>query len=236
MIAAVVLLALALCIAGIVWRIVQFARTPQLRHMPLTPAPFSRRGLALRVLSELFLFKTLFHSSIWTWVFAWLFHVGLMWLLLFHINLFAQPNWIWLSFIASEAKFASLITMVGLIGLLARRIAVPRVRFVSAPSDYLWLLMLLCLVSSGFLMRWTNHNNLESVRHYFSSIVNQLQSEFPSGGLLIGHLLLAAMLFVVFPFSKLLHAPGFFFSPSIMTRDKKRTQIESDSAEDRKDG
>ncbi len=236
MIAALVLLALALCLAGIVWRVIQFACTPQLRHMPLTPAPFSRRGQLHRVVSELFLFKTLFRSSTWTWVFAWLFHVGLLWLLLFHINLFAQIDWAWFAFIASEAKFASLVTMVGLIGLLARRIVVPRVRFVSAPSDYLWLVFLLCLVSSGFLMRWTNHNDLESVRHYFLSVVNQLQSEFPSGWLLIVHLLLAAILFIVFPFSKLLHAPGFFFSPSIMTRDKKRTRIKSAKAEGRNSG
>jgi len=230
MIAALVLLALAICIVGIAWRMMQYGFTPQHRHMPLTPAPFTRLGQGRRVLGELFLFRTLFRSSLYTWLFAWPFHLGLLWLLLFHINLFAQPGWAWLNLLASEVKFASLLTMLGLLGLLARRIVLPRVRFISAPSDYLWLVFLLCLVSSGFLMRWTEHNDIESVRHYFGSIINFVQSEFPSGYLLFSHLLLAAVLFVVLPFSKLLHAPGFFFSPSIMTREKKRVADKNEAS------
>ena len=39
-------------------------------------------------------------------------------------------------------------------------------------------------------------------------------SELPAGGLLVTHLALVALLMFIFPFSKLLHAPALFFSPT----------------------
>jgi len=44
----------------------------------------------------------------------------------------------------------------------------------------------------------------------------------PADPLLYAHLGLAALLMIVFPFSKLLHAPGVFFSPTRNQTDDAR--------------
>ena len=44
------------------------------------------------------------------------------------------------------------------------------------------------------------------------------------GGRMLLHLLLVVILMIVFPFSKLLHAPGLFFSPSRNQVDNPREQ------------
>jgi nitrate reductase gamma subunit len=46
----------------------------------------------------------------------------------------------------------------------------------------------------------------------------------PSDALLLLHLSLVATLLVVFPYSKLLHAPGVFFSPTRNQKDNPREQ------------
>jgi nitrate reductase gamma subunit len=47
-------------------------------------------------------------------------------------------------------------------------------------------------------------------------------SPLPADPLLLLHLLLVAALMIIFPFSKLLHAPGLFFSPSRNQADNPR--------------
>ncbi len=44
----------------------------------------------------------------------------------------------------------------------------------------------------------------------------------PGDGWLIAHLVLVLVLLVIFPFSKLLHAPGLFFSPTRTMVDDPR--------------
>ena len=44
----------------------------------------------------------------------------------------------------------------------------------------------------------------------------------PGNPLLLAHLTLVAVLLIVFPFSKLLHAPGIFFSPTRNQADDAR--------------
>ena len=44
----------------------------------------------------------------------------------------------------------------------------------------------------------------------------------PGGALLLAHLGLVVLLLLIFPFSKLLHAPGMFFSPTRNQADDPR--------------
>ena len=48
--------------------------------------------------------------------------------------------------------------------------------------------------------------------------------DMPGGAMLIIHLGLVALLAIIFPFSKLLHAPGIFFSPTRNQVDNPREQ------------
>jgi nitrate reductase gamma subunit len=47
-------------------------------------------------------------------------------------------------------------------------------------------------------------------------------SELPADAVLLVHLALVASLMIVFPFSKLLHVPGIFFSPTRNQVDNPR--------------
>ena len=44
----------------------------------------------------------------------------------------------------------------------------------------------------------------------------------PADAVLISHLIMVAFLMIIFPYSKLLHAPGLFFSPSRNQVDNAR--------------
>jgi len=215
-------LAFAVFVLGVGARIWRYARTPAPLKIPTMPAPMTRSGVFMRLAREVVLFESLFKASRWTWIFGWLFHAGLLIVLLAHLRFFTQPVWGWVVFIAPFSRFAGIAMVVGLVGLLCRRIWVPRVRYISAPSDYLMLLFLVSLAGSGLLMRYFFHTDIVSVKQFALGLLSFDLASLPGHLVLWLHLILVAILLLIFPFSKLLHAPGLFFSPSRNQRDNTR--------------
>ena len=111
----------------------------------------------------------------------------------------------------------------GLIGLLARRIFVDRVRYISNPSDYLMLILIISIAVTGLLMKWF-HTDIYAVKMFFIVLMYFKWSELPSDFILLLHLSLVLLLMIIFPYSKLLHAPGLFFSPTRNQPDNARDQ------------
>jgi nitrate reductase gamma subunit len=104
--------------------------------------------------------------------------------------------------------------IAGLAGLWARRFLVDRVRYISAPSDHLMLALLLAIGGSGAAMRFGVHTDIVALKAFALGLVRLDWQPIPSDGVLVLHLVLVAVLMAVFPFSKLLHAPGVLFSPT----------------------
>ena len=102
----------------------------------------------------------------------------------------------------------------GLAGLWVRRIFVARVRYISTPSDHLMLALLLAIALTGLLMKFVAHTNIVGVKSFFLGLLYFDWQPLPADAVLYAHLALVALLMLVFPYSKLLHAPGIFFSPS----------------------
>ncbi|MCP3688590.1 MAG: nitrate reductase, partial [Gammaproteobacteria bacterium] len=119
-------------------------------------------------------------------------------------------------------KYAAYTMMLGLAGLLLRRILVDRVRYISSASDYLMLIMLLVIGFSGLMMQLVVHPDIIAIKHYFVNLTGFSIVELPTSPPLIVHLLLVALLLIIFPFSKLLHVPGVFFSPTRNQVDNPR--------------
>ena len=71
-------------------------------------------------------------------------------------------------------------------------------------------------------MRYVAHADIVGVKQFALGLLQLNVSSFPGGGVLIVHLLLVVILLIIFPFSKLLHAPGLFFSPSRNQVDNPR--------------
>lgn len=220
--------ATAILLAGLAHKIVQYSRAPAPLKIPVTPAPTTRTGLVLRMGRELFLFESLFRSNKWTWTFGWLFHFGLFLVLVRHLRYFTEPVWGWVVLLQPFGKYGSFVMAAGLAGLWARRFLVDRMRYITKPSDHLMLALFAGILGSGLLIAYVTYTDIVAVKmfclgltHFDLSDLHNLPAD-PSDIVLYVHLLLVVALVAVFPFSKLLHAPGLFFSPSRNQLDNPR--------------
>ena len=209
-------------VIGLARKIVQYAKTPAPLKIPTTPAPVTRTGVALRMFREVVFFESLFKGTKWTWVFGWLFHMGLFVVLLRHLRYFMDPVWWPIQLIQPFGIYAGFAMVIGLVGLFLRRIFVDRVRYISSPSDYLWLIMLFFIGFSGFMMQFVSRTDIVMVKQFFMELMGFGIGELPLDFPLIVHLTLVGLLMLLFPFSKLLHVPGIFFSPSRNQVDNPR--------------
>ena len=214
--------AAAILILGVSSKIVQYARTPAPLKIPTTPAPVTRTGVAGRLVREVVLFESLFKASKCTWLFGWVFHAALLVVLVGHLRYFTEPVWAPVVFVQGVAPYAGLAMVAGLVGLWARRFLVDRVRYISAPSDHLMLALLVVIGGSGVAMRFGVHTDIVALKAFALGLARFDWQPIPSDGVLLLHLALVAALMAVFPFSKLLHAPGLFFSPTRNQADDSR--------------
>ncbi len=219
---AILYITLAVFVIGTLRKILRYASTPAPLKIPTTPAPTTRSGVVMRLGREVVFFESLFKASKWTWVFGWLFHAGLLLVLLCHLRYFTEPVWWWVALLAPFSPYAGLMMLFGLAGLLARRFLVDRVRYISAPSDFLMLLFLMAIAGSGLAMRYWLHADIIQVKRFALDLLSFDFGYLAFNPVLALHLLLVAVLLLIFPFSKLLHAPGLFFSPSRNQVDNPR--------------
>ena len=214
--------AAAILVAGLVHKIVQYARTPAPLKIPTTPAPVTRSGVVARLAREVVLFESLFKASKWTWLFGWIFHAALLVVLVGHLRYFAEPVWAPVAMVQGVVPYAGIAMIAGLAGLWARRFLVDRVRYISAPSDHLMLALLVAIAGTGVAMRFGIHTDIVALKAFALGLVRFDWQPIPSDAVLVLHLVLVAALMAVFPFSKLLHAPGVFFSPTRNQADDPR--------------
>jgi nitrate reductase gamma subunit len=197
-------------------------RTPAPLLIPTTPAPVTRSGVALRMTREVVFFESLFKGNKWTWLFGWLFHASLLLVLLRHVRYFQQPVWGVIQFVQFFGTYAGITMVVGLAGLWARRFLVDRVRYITTLSDHLHLALLLAIGCSGLLMRFVAHTDIVALKAFMLGLMRFDIQPLPADPLLLLHLTLVALLMIVFPISKLLHAPGLLFSPTRNQLDNPR--------------
>jgi nitrate reductase gamma subunit len=214
--------ATAVLVIGVGSRIRKYAKTPSPLKIPTTPAPTTRRGVVFRMIKEITIFESLFKSNKWIWLFGWLFHMGMLLVLLRHLRYFTDPVWSWVVFVQPFGKYASIAMLLGLIGLLVRRIVVDRVRYISAPSDFLMLILLLVIGGTGAMMSFVTSADIISLKYYLLGLMVFDIRYLPNDPILLVHLASVAILMIIFPISKLLHAPGIFFSPTRNQVDNPR--------------
>lgn len=215
-------IATAILVFGLALRIRKYMKTPAPLKIPTTPAPTTTSGVAFRMIKEITIFESLFKSNKWIWLFGWMFHFGLFLVLLRHLRYFTDPVWWWVALLQPFGKYASLMMLAGLGGLLLRRIVVDRVRYISAPSDYLMLLLIIGIGVTGALMTFVTHTDIITLKSYLLGLMVFDIRTMPTDSILVIHLLLVITLMVIFPISKLLHAPGVFFSPTRNQVDNPR--------------
>ncbi|MDE2118169.1 MAG: respiratory nitrate reductase subunit gamma [Betaproteobacteria bacterium] len=215
-------LATLLFVVGLLYRISVYSRTPAPLKIPTTPAPINTGGVVLRMTREVLFFESLFKANLWTWGLGWLFHASLVLVLLRHLRYFTEPVWAWVAFIQPFGMYAGITMLLGLAGLWARRVFVERIRYISAPSDHLMLALLMVIAASGLSMKFLAHTDVISAKGFILGLMYFNWQPLPAHPGLYVHLLLVAVLLMIFPISKLLHVPGLFFSPSRNQTDNPR--------------
>ena len=215
-------IATAVLIVGVARKIRSYSGTPAPLKIPTTPAPTTTSGVALRMTREVVFFESLFKASKWTWLFGWLFHAALLLVLLRHLRYFQQPVWTPVVWVQAFGIYAGFAMVAGLAGLWARRWLVDRVRYISTPSDHLHLALLLLIGFTGLGMRFVAPTDIVAVKAFMLGLMRFDIQPLPADPLLLVHLALVALLMLVFPISKLLHAPGLFFSPTRNQADNSR--------------
>lgn len=220
--AALLYLSATLLVVGVAVKIRGYLRTPAPLKIPTTPAPITNVGVALRLAREVVFFESLFRSSKWTWIFGWTFHAALFLVLLRHLRYFQQPVWEPVVLVQSVGLYAGFAMVAGLAGLWARRWLVDRVRYISTPSDHLHLALLLAIGFSGLSMTFLRHTDVISVKAFALGLLRFDLQPLPADAPLLVHLALVAVLMAIFPISKLMHAPGLFFSPTRNQADTAR--------------
>lgn len=209
-------------VVGLLYRINIYARTPAPLKIPTTPAPTTRGGVVLRMAREVVLFESLFKANLWIWSMGWLFHASLALVVARHLRYFTEPVWGWVAFIQPFGMYAGFTMLLGLCGLWARRLLVERIRYISTPSDHLMLVLLIAIAVSGLLMRFAVHTDVIAIKGFFLGLMHYDIRLLPADLILYLHLLMVAGLLFIFPISKLLHAPGVFFSPTRGQTDNPR--------------
>lgn len=215
-------LAAFVLVAGLALRIRRYWRVPAPLKIATTPAPTTAGGVVLRLFREVAFFESLFRANRWIWLFSWMFHAALVLVLLRHLRYFMEPAWTWVVWVQPFGKYAAFAMVAGLAGLWLRRVAVPRVRYISSPSDHLMLLLLIGIALSGLALQYLARTDIIALKAFTLGLVRFDWQALPGSPVLLAHLAGVAVLLIVLPFSKLLHIPGVFFSPTRNQIDNPR--------------
>jgi len=214
-------------LAGIIYRFYVWARTPMPGSITLFPAPKSGAGTAGAVLQEAFLFRGLFRSSKSFWTASWVFHVMLLLIFVGHFRVVTDFPRIWAAlgmsgtgqvdrFSALSGGTAGVIILAMAGWLLWRRLANTAVREISGAADFAVLALIIGILITGDAMRFVSHFDLSETRQYFGQLATFSSADVPMNGWFLSHFLLAQVLLLVIPFSKILHFGGLFFSQAII--------------------
>ncbi len=215
-------LATVILIAGLAYRIWVYAKVPAPLRIATTPAPVTKGGVVLRMFREVAFFESLFKSNKLLWLLGVLFHFGLLLVLIRHLRYFINPVPTVIELMQPFGKYAAFAMIIGLLGLWARRFVIDRVRYISSPSDHLILALLVLIGISGASMTFVSHTDIVGLKNFTMGLLTFDWKSLPSDPLLAIHLFLVSVLMIIFPYSKLLHGVGVFFSPTRNQVDNPR--------------
>ncbi len=215
-------------IVGIAYRVNRWNRALVTR-MVLFPAPSGRIDKWNRITKEVLAFRGTLEGDKSLWIGTWIFHVALALILVGHLRMVTDFPLLWNAAKLGSGDVDSISAVTGgclgviLLGmglyLLFRRFAVLRVREISGFQDYVSILLILAVATTGDIMRFSSHFDLNAVRHYLAALFSLQSAPTPSDPWFLLHFFFGQILIMYIPFSKLLHIPGIFYSKSLICRN-----------------
>jgi len=216
--------AVAVFAIGMGFQIFQWLRSPKTRvKTGYFPKPRTAGERWLKVAEDSLVFPEVIKFDRWMWVFTILFHFGLLGAFVGHLRLLQEFTPL-VELLGSKGmdRFASwsggfmgVVLLVGLLYYLFRRLTFP-FKKVSVPEDYILLGLLMVTVVMGNLMRFFGDIHVGDYRAYLESLW-MFRPAFPEAlaasstkWALVFHVLFANLIFIFFPFSKLVHVIATF--------------------------
>jgi nitrate reductase gamma subunit len=165
-----------------------------------------------------------------------LFHIGVLFLFFGHLFGMLTPHFIYEPFISSGSKqilamvsggIAGLLAFVGLTLLLHRRLTEPRIRATSKGSDILilvllWLQLLLGLATIPLSAQHLDGSMMVRLAEWGQRIVTfrggAVELLEGAGWIFKTHLFLGMTIFLIFPFTRLVHIWSGFAATTYATR------------------
>ncbi len=169
--------------------------------------------------------RIVYYSSKWLWVFALIFHYCFLVVFIRHFRFFIEPvpsciTWLetldGIMQVGAPRMFISgALLLVAVLFLLCRRLFNERLRYLSLNNDYFPLYLIIGLVGSGIMLRYFDKTDIASVKVMTMGLVT-LSPTVPSdiNAMFFVHITFLSVLLIYFPFSKLMHMVGIFFSPT----------------------
>ena len=211
-----VYLAVMVFVVGIIGRIVALLRKPKFAP-PLEIYP-KKQPVWLWTIIDAFLLPTVFKHNRALWTFLMIFHICFLLTIIGHLELITEMAWIQVigHDIFLGKGLVGLLMAIALLYFLFRRFVSPT-KELSAPEDYLLLILLFLTVIFGSEMDWARRwyfyeeMEVESYRAYLSSLLllrPEIGDVSPSGHsfMLVLHVFFANLFLMFFPFSSLMHA------------------------------
>ena len=212
--------------------------------------PSSTLGVIGRMILEVFALRSLFRhtkaemasgnivygASKWIWLGALVFHYSFLVIAVRHLRLFLEPVPFLINGldlvdgmfqIGAPTLYLTDLLLIGALSyLLARRLIVPKMRYISLANDYFPLFLILGIGISGVLMRFFIRVDIVSVKELTMGLAT-LHPVMPEGigAIFFVHVALVSTLFAYFPFSKLMHAGGVFLSPGRNLSNTSRAKM-----------
>lgn len=199
---------------GMGMKIWVWVKTPVPLRIVTTPAPKTGMGVIWRMIGDILWFPNLFKSDKILWATGLLFHLCLWFVLLRHLRYFLFPLPKWVEGIQTLGIYAGYVLPLSVLILLARRLLMEQILYISILGDYFALFLLLIITISGILLQVFFRTYVIDVKDLILGLIH-FQPRIPSvHWLFVLHLVSILFLLTYFPFSKLLHAGGFLLSPT----------------------
>ena len=242
-------------VVGFIIRIMDWAASPVPFRIPTTCGqqeslpwikpdkidnPFSKTGVVLRMILEIFCFRSLFRNTrmgtkegtkisynleIFLWLGALAFHYSFLTVLIRHLRFFTEPVPFCIHMLEKVDSFfqlglpvvymSGIVLLAAVLYLFLRRVFIPHLKYISLAADFFPLFLIIGIAFTGILMRYFTKIDVVAAKELAMGLVT-LHPTIPEGigGVFYVHLFFVSILFAYFPFSKLMHSGGIFLSPT----------------------
>jgi len=202
--------------------------------------PFTTGGVIIRMMLEILCFRSLFRNTRmslnegpkisyvwekWLWLAALAFHYSFLTVLIRHLRFFLEPVPVCLQWLEKIDGFFQIglpglfisgaVLLAAVTFLFLRRIYLPQMRYISLAADFFPLFLIISIAVTGILMRYFTKVDVVGIKELSMGLVS-FHPAIPEGigAIFYIHLFLVSILFIYFPFSKLMHMGGVFMSPT----------------------